>query len=91
MKVISVFDEDHDYLTTAASMKAAWQYLVRDGWLSFDNVICVNNEFVSVADVFAANGWEQTEENLVNFAMSRNEEEWEYAFTFVKRSLVEEE
>ena len=92
MKVVAVFEESAGYLTTAVSMKAAWQYLVREGWLTFDDGVRFSDGYiVDIAYIFEINGWNQTQENLVRFAMSRNEEEWEDAFAFVETFLVEEE
>ena len=35
MKIIQITEENHGHIGTAASMKAAYQHLVKRGWLGF--------------------------------------------------------
>jgi hypothetical protein len=92
MKVIQITEENHGHIGTAASMKAAYQFLVKKGWLGFWDDIRVGDNLMSIGDFFDERGWEKTNENLVFWAWTRTEpEDWDGMFYFDASELIEED
>jgi hypothetical protein len=91
MKVIQITEENHGHIGTAVSMKAAFQYLVGAEWLTFDTDIRLFDSWVAIGEIFDDNGWHKTKENLVEWAMNRNEEAWDGMFYFSADELIEED
>jgi hypothetical protein len=91
MKVIQITEENHGHIATAVSMKAAFQYLVDAEWLTFDTDIRLFDSWVAIGEIFDDNGWHKTKENLVKWAMNRNEEVWDGMFYFSADELIEED
>ena len=91
MKVIQITEENHGHIGTAVSMKAAFQYLVSAEWLTFQTDVQLFDSWVSVDEIFDQNGWNKTNENLVEWALHRNEEAWDGMFYFSEDELIEED
>ena len=91
MKVIEVHEENHGLVCVAQSMKGAWQYLVKHRWLTFSTEVWLFDSWVSIESIFDDNGWEKTNEALVAWAMSRDEEVWDGQFYFSADELIEED
>ena len=91
MKVIQINEENHGHIGTAVSMKAAFQYLVRTKWLTFDTEIWLFDSWVTIGEIFDDNGWYKTNESLVEWAMNRDEDVWGGMFYFFGEELIEEE
>ena len=90
MKVITIHEENHGFIGVASSMKAAWQFIVNKGWLGFwDNAYIFDN-WVGINELFDQNGWNKTNENLIEWAMNRGEEAWDGLFYFGETELYEE-
>ena len=91
MKVIHINEENHGHIGTAVSMKAAFQYLVRAKWLTFNTEIWLFDSWVTIGEIFEQNGWHKTNENLVEWAMNRDEEVCEGMFYFSAEDVIEED
>ena len=91
MKVIIINEENHGFIGVASSMKAAWQFLVNRGWLGFWDDVYIFDDYVSIGELFDQNGWNKTDENLVEWAMSRGEGAWDGLFYFSERNVYEED
>lgn len=91
MKVIQIVEENHGHIGTAVSMKAAFQYLVEAEWLTFNTDIWLFDSWVSIGEIFDDNGWQKTKEELVYWALHRNEEAWDGMFYFSADELIEED
>ena len=95
MKVVQVYEESHGFLCTAASMKAAFQYLVNHGWLtpSFDLYDEATGAWYTLAHLFEVKEIEPTKENIVEWAMEYADDAafWEGSFTFFHDDVYEEE
>ena len=50
MKVIQISEENHGHIGTAVSMKAAYQHLVKRGWLGFWDDIRVGDSIISIGE-----------------------------------------
>ena len=91
MKVIQINEENHGHIGTAVSMKAAFQYLVRAEWLTFNTELWLFNHWITIGKIFDDNGWYKTNESLVEWVMNRDEEVWDGMFYFSKDELIEED
>ena len=91
MKVIHIYEENHGHIGTVVSMKAAFQYLIKAKWLTFNTEVWLFDSCVTIGEVFNDNGWHRTKENLVEWAMNRNEEIWDGTFYFDAYELIEED
>lgn len=91
MKVIHIYEENHGHIGTAVSMKAAFQYLVREKWLTFYTEVSLFDSWVTIGEIFDDNGWHLTNENLVEWAMNRDEGVWDGMFYFGTYELIEED
>ena len=91
MKVIHIIEENHGHIGTAVSMRAAWQFIVNKGWLGFWDAVYIFDEWVGIDEIFEQNGWEKTNENLVEWAMNRGVDEWDGLFYFADDELIEED
>ena len=91
MKVISINEENHGHIGTAVSMKAAFQYLVRAKWLTFDTEVWLFDSWATIGEIFDDNGWQKTNEELVYWALHRNEEVWDGMFYFSTEDVIEED
>lgn len=90
MKVITIHEENHGFIGVATSMKAAWQFIVNKGWLGFWDDVYVFDSWVGISEIFDQNGWHKTNENLVEWAMNRGEDDWDGLFYFGAAELYEE-
>ena len=90
MKVIQIIEENHGHIATAVSMKAAFQYLVRARWLTFDTEIWLFDSWVTIGEIFDDNDWQKTDEELEYWARQRNEEMWDGMFYFSAEDVIEE-
>ena len=91
MKVIHINEENHGHIGTAVSMKAAFQYLVRAKWLTFDTWVWLFDSWTTIGEIFDDNGWHKTNESLVDWAMNRDEEAWDGMFYFYADDVIEED
>ena len=91
MKVIQIVEENHGHIGTAVSMKAAFQYLVEADWLTFSTDVWLFDSWVAISDIFEQNGWQQTKEELVYWALHHNPELWDGMFYFSEDELIEED
>ena len=91
MKVIHIIEENHGHIGTAVSMKAAWQFIVNKGWLGFWDAVYIFDEWVGIDEIFEQNGWNKTNENLVEWAMNRGVDAWDGLFYFAADELIEED
>jgi hypothetical protein len=91
MKVIHITEENHGHIGTAVSMKAAFQYLVDAEWLTFSTDVWLFDSWVTISKIFDDNGWHKTKESLVEWAMNRDEEDWDGMFYFSADELIEED
>ena len=91
MKVIHIDEENHGHIGTAVSMKAAFQYLVRAKWLTFDTEVWLFDSWTTIGEIFDDNGWQKTNEELVYWALHRNEEVWDGMFYFSADDVIEED
>ena len=92
MKVIRIDEENHGFIGVASSMKAAWQFIVNKGWLGFWDSVYVFDEWVGIDELFDQNGWDKTNENLVEWAMNRKGDDvWDGLFYFSECDVYEED
>ena len=91
MKVIQITEENHGHIAAAVSMKAAFQYLVRAKWLTFDTEIWLFDSWTTIGEIFDDNGWQKTNEELIYWALHRNEEVWDGMFYFSAEDVIEED
>ena len=91
MKVIEVHEENHGLVCIATTRKAGWQYLVNHRWLTFGTEVWIFDSWASIADIFDDNGWNKTNEALVEWAMNRDEEVWDGQFYFSECDVYEED
>ena len=91
MKVIQINEENHGHIATAVSMKAAFQYLVRAKWLTFNTEMWLFDSWATIGEIFDDNGWHKTDESLVEWAMNLNEEVWDGMFYFSAEDVIEED
>ncbi len=91
MKIIHINEENHGHIGTAVSMKAAFQHLVKRGWLGFSTEVWLFDSWTTIGEIFEDNGWQKTDEELVYWALHRNEEVWDGMFYFSTGELIEED
>ena len=95
MKIIVIHEENHGDIGVATTMKAAFQYLIKHGWLTFgyDLYDKTTESWYTVRDIFMSKGLEETKENLLAWALENedNWEVWDGAFYFHEDALSEEE
>ena len=72
-------------------MKAAWQFIVNKGWLGFWDQVYIFDSWVTIIDLFEQNGWNKTDEDLVEWAMNREVDEWDGWFYFTECEVYEED
>ena len=89
-KVILISEENHGTIGVATSMRAAFQFLIHRGWLSFTDDFYLLDEWTPISKIFEDNGWEQTEESLLEWAMMPTLD-WDGMFYFSETTLHEEE
>lgn len=87
MKVIKIEEENHGFIGVATSKKAAWQFIVTHGWLGFWDQVYIFDSWVTIYDLFEENDWKKTEEELIYWALHRNEELWDGMFYFSEIEL----
>ena len=91
MKVIHIDEENHGHIGTAASMKAAFKYLVGAKWLTFNTEVWLFGSWVTIGKIFDDNGWHKTNKSLIEWAMNCDEEIWEGTFYFSTEDVIEED
>ena len=95
MKVITIHEENHGFIGTAITMKAAFQFLIKENWLTFGYKIYdkATESWYTIHDVFASKGLEETRENLLAWALENQDNYyvWDGGFCFYKDTLCEEE
>jgi hypothetical protein len=91
MRVIHIDEENHGRIGTAVSMKAAFQYLVRRKWLTFNTEIQLSDNCVTIGEIFELNGWRKTNEKLVHWTLRLNEKVWDGMFYFSADYIIEED
>lgn len=92
MKVIRIDEENHGFIGVASSMKAAWQFIVNKGWLGFWDDAYIFDNWVNIGEFFDQNGWEKTNESLVDWAMNRKgDDAWDGLFYFSECDVYEED
>lgn len=94
MKIITIHEENHGLIGCATSMRAAFQYLIRTKWLTFNySIETVDHKWVSLEEAFIAWNIERTPETLLQWCLDNAEEYdiWESSFYFDEEELYEEE
>ena len=95
MKIITIHEENHGAIGVATTMKAAFQFLIDYGWLTFGYELYdkATGAWYTVRDVFMSKGLEETIENLLAWALEHENdwEIWDGAFYFHEETLYEEE
>jgi hypothetical protein len=76
---------------SVSSMKAAWQFIVNKGWLGFWDAVYIFDEWVGIDELFDQNGWDKTNESLIEWAMNRGEDAWDGLFYFSECEVYEED
>ena len=90
MKVITIHEENHGFIGVASSMKAAWQIIVNRGWLGFWDNVYIFDHWVCINEIFDQNGWNKTDENLIEWAMNRKgDDAWDGMFYFFECDVYE--
>ena len=86
MKVITIHEENHGFIGTATTMKAAFRFLIEEGWLTpaFDLYDEATGAWYTLADVFESKGIEPTKQNILAWAMEYADDAmfWDGAFYF---------
>ena len=95
MKVITIYEENHGYIATATTMKAALQYLIKYDWLipDFEFIDDVTDDWISIEAYFEREGIELTKTNILAWAMGHANEAmfWDGGFYFYESVVCEEE
>ena len=81
MKLVSITEENHGLIGIALNRKSAFQFLVKRGWLHFASDYYLFDHWTPIQQIFDDNGWEKTEEALVEWAMMPTLD-WEGSFYF---------
>ena len=89
-QVILISEENHGVIGVATSMRAAFQFLIQRGWLSFTDDFYLFDKWTPISKIFEDNEWEQTEENLLEWAMTPTLD-WDGMFYFNETTLYEED
>ena len=89
MKVIIINEENHGMIGVATSKKAAFQFLINRGWLSFSDDYYLFDQWVTIEQIFDDNSWEKTEESLLEWAMMPTLN-WDGMFYFDEKEVYEE-
>lgn len=71
MQVIIIHEENHGFIGTATTMKAAFRFLIEHKWLTpeFDLYDEATGVWYTLRSVFRAKGIEPTKENILAWAM----------------------
>ena len=95
MKIIIISEENHGDIGVATTMKAAFQFLIEEDWLTpaFDLYDEATGAWYTLADVFESKGIEPTKKNILAWAMEYAEDAmfWDGAFYFHEDTIYEEE
>ena len=95
MKVITIYEENHGYIATATTMKAALQYIIKHDWLTpdFEFIDEATGAWYTLADVFESKGIKPTKQNILAWAMEYAEDAmfWDGAFYFHEDVIHDEE
>lgn len=90
MKVTIIYEENHGIIGVATSMKAAFQFLINGGWLSFSDNYYLFDQWTAIGKIFDDNGWEKTKESLLEWAMMPTIN-WDGMFYFSEKDVYEED
>lgn len=95
MQVITIHEENHGFIGTATTMKAAFRFLIEYDWLTpeFDLYDEATGAWYTLRSVFEAKDIEPTKENILAWAMEYADDPrfWDGAFYFNTSVLHEEE
>ena len=95
MKVITIHEENHGFIGTATTMKAAFRFLIEHDWLTpaFDLYDEATGAWYTLADVFESKGIEPTKQNILDWAMEFADDAmfWDGAFYFHEDVICSEE
>jgi hypothetical protein len=96
MKVITIYEENHGFIGTATTMKAAFRFLIEHGWLTlkFNFYDEAAGAWCTLRSVFEAKCIEPTKENVVAWAVEKyadNPMFWDGAFYFSTDTVCERE
>ena len=95
MQVITIHEENHGFIGIATTMKAAFQFLIKENWLTpaFDLYDEATDAWYTLADIFESKGIEPTKKNILVWAMEHAEDAtlWDGAFYFYKDVVCDEE
>lgn len=95
MQVITIHEENHGFIGTATTMKAAFRFLIEHHWLTpeFDLYDEATGAWYTLRSVFEAKGIEPTKENILDWAMEYADDHafWDGAFYFQEQNLCDEE
>ena len=93
--VIVIHEENHGFIGVAATMRAAFQFLIKHDWLTidFDLYDEATAAWYALGDVFLSKGIEPTKENILAWAMQYADDKymWDGAFYFYEEEVNEEE
>ena len=93
MKVIRIDEENHGYIGTAVSMKAAFQYLVDAKWITPTTEFYINDSWVELGKIMWDAGLAVTRNNMIFWCMQNadNWELWDGMFYFFADDVIEED
>ena len=95
MKVIIISEENHGEIGVATTMRAAFQFLIKEDWLTpaFDLYDEATGAWYTLADVFESKGVEPTKKNILAWAMEYADDwrMWDGAFYFHEDVIHDEE
>ena len=93
MNIIHIEEENHGYIGTAVSMKAAFQYLVDAEWITPKTEFYINGSWVELGKIMWDAGLAVTRDNMVFWCMQNvdNWELWDGMFYFSEESIIEED
>lgn len=95
MQVITIHEENHGFVGVAATMKAAFCFLIEHNWLTpeFDLYDEATGAWYTLRSVFEAKDIEPTKENILAWAMEYADDAafWDGAFYFSTDTVCESE
>ena len=95
MTIITIHEENHGFIGTATTMKAAFRFLIEHDWLTpeFDLYDEATGTWYTLRSVFEAKDIEPTKENILAWAMEYADDPmfWDGAFYFSTDTVCESE
>jgi hypothetical protein len=93
MTIIAIHEENHGHIATATTMKAAFQYLFKHGWIDEGTEFLIGDDWTTLKLIIEAECGEYTEEYALFWCLenAENWELWDGLFYFHYNELIEEE